>query len=142
MYMENFLEETLRCLNGYGKTEKDILWVGRGFAYDSEYMGQRKYWSTWEDFKSKADFCYDGDYGIVCIPLDLIMAGKDFWLEREEYDGQEKWAYRTMPIKPSMKGELDLSDAWEAAEWMRESEEELCRLPETDMEWQSLFWEL
>lgn len=28
----NFLEETLACLRQHGKTEEEVLWVGRGFG--------------------------------------------------------------------------------------------------------------
>lgn len=28
----NFLEETIKCLQYNGRTEADVLWVGRGFG--------------------------------------------------------------------------------------------------------------
>lgn len=121
--LTNFLEETIRCLNENGKTEEDVLWVGRGFGNLGSFYSfysfcsfyrkcfsdtPAKYKSTWEDFKSKADFDYDDGYGMVYIPADLIVVGKDFWLERAEYDGSEWWEFKTMPTEPVLAKELDL----------------------------------
>ena len=67
-----------------------------------------EYKSSWEDFKSKADFEYDNGYGWIEIPSDLIIVGKDFWLERREYDGAEWWEFVTAPIEPAEVRELFL----------------------------------
>lgn len=136
----NFLEETIRCLECHGKTEKDVRWVGRGFGVVAgHWLYPEPYKTTWEDFRSKADFCYDYNYGIEYIPLDLILVGEDFWLEREEYDGLEHWAYRTMPTEPAVTRELDLSDAMEEIERSRKKAEEWAKLP--PMDWDDLFEE-
>lgn len=126
-HLTNFLEETIRCLNENGKTEEDVLWVGRGFGklssfsvfsnlssfysncFSGVYMPEA-YKSTWDDFKSKADFNYDDGYGMAYIPTDLVVVGKDFWLERATYDGSEWWAFKTAPTEPALTRELDLSD--------------------------------
>lgn len=104
--MINFLEETIECLKENGKSESDVVWVGRG--HDTLYV--EKYKSTWEDFKSKADFQYDNGYGGNEIPMDLIIVGKDFWLERHEYDGSEWWEFKTMPTEPKETKELILKE--------------------------------
>lgn len=103
--MINFLEETIRCLNAYGKTELDVLWVGRGFRGYDEIEKTR---STFADFKKKANFKYNNGFGCVTIPLDLIIVGEDFWLERSQYDGSEWWSYKTFPEMPSKIKELEL----------------------------------
>lgn len=105
----HFLEETIRCLERNGKTEEDVLWVGRGFRKFKSPNMPEKYKTTWEDFRSKADFWYDSGYGLRYIPDDLIVAGKDFWLERAEEDGREWWKFHAMPAEPVLARELDLS---------------------------------
>lgn len=104
--IKNLLKETIDELNTYGKVGDDVLWVGRVCWIG---IGDCKaYYTTWEDFCSKADFEYDSGYGEPEIPMDLIVVGKDFWLERCEYDGSEWWEFKTMPIKPKETRELVL----------------------------------
>jgi hypothetical protein len=87
----NLLEETLEVLREHGKSEKDVEWVG------SEEWG----WFTWEDFKEIAkDVWYDNGYGIEEVAIDLVVVGKNWWLERKSYDGAEGWAFKTKPKKP------------------------------------------
>lgn len=102
--MINLLQETIEILKENGKTETDVLWVGRGF----ETLNMKEYKTTWEDFKAKADFNYDDGFGGNEIPMDLIIVGKDFWLERHEYDGSEWWEFKTMPKEPKETRELSL----------------------------------
>ena len=44
------------------------------------------------------NFEYDDGYGITEVNMGLKLVGKDFWLERHEYDGSEWWEYKTLPI--------------------------------------------
>lgn len=105
----NFLEETIKCLHDNGKTEADVLWVGREYvSYPSRKLIAYK--NTWEEFCSKADFEYDNSFGGVEIAEDLIVVGKDFWLERHEYDGSEWWEFKTMPTEPEETRELELKN--------------------------------
>ena len=106
--MANLLEETIRVLNNYGKKPDDVLWVGRDYIdWDSK---RSSYKCTWESFSKKANFYYyDNGYGGIEVPLDLIIVGADFWLERHEYDGREWWEFKAMPIEPDEIHELDLS---------------------------------
>lgn len=99
----NFLKETIEKLTSNGKTEADVLWVGR--KYNGKY-----YKATWDDFKSKANFKYDNSHCMLIIPLDLIIVGKNFWLERGEYDGAGWWEFKTQPVEPTETRELDLCD--------------------------------
>lgn len=103
----NLLKETIKCLHDNDKTEVDVLWVGRNY-YDYKIKEYVCYKNTWEDFCLKANFEYDGGYGSTEIPMDLIVVGKDFWLERHEYDGSEWWEFKAMPIEPKETRELVL----------------------------------
>lgn len=94
--MINLLEETIQCLEENGKSENDVFWV----AVEYDKSGNPLYKSTWEDFKEAANFEYDNGYGGARIPDNLIVVGKDFWLERHEYDGAEWWEFKTMPKEP------------------------------------------
>lgn len=103
--MINFLEETLDMLKDCGKTEDDVIWVGRCEDWTSGYPDVK---NTWEWFKSKANFEYDNGYGGAEIPLSLVVVGEDFWLERHEYDGSEWWEYKRMPTEPFETKDFDL----------------------------------
>lgn len=85
----NLLKETIEDLKDHGLTEKDVLWVGSHNA-----------WITWENFKQIADIEYDSGYGSVEIPLDLMIVGDGWWMERNEYDGSEGWQVRRTITKP------------------------------------------
>ena len=74
----------------YNKTWEDVLWIG-----GSEFT------ISIEDFKLLANKEYDSGYGSQKVATDLKVVGKDWWLERFEYDGAEGWEYKESPIKPS-----------------------------------------
>jgi hypothetical protein len=92
----NLLAETIEVLEKHGKTGKDVLWVG---SPDIE--------TTWDNFVKVADVEYDNGFGSPQVAEDLIIFGKDFWLERREYDGSEWWKYvsRNEPA-PRQKREI------------------------------------
>lgn len=85
----SLLKETLRVLESNGKTPQDVKWVG---TEDTS--------GTWDQFAENADFDYDSGYGSAEVAEDLKVVGKDWWLERGEYDGSEWWAFKTLPTKP------------------------------------------
>ena len=103
----NLLKETIGCINDNGKQTSDVLWVGRNY-YDWKKEEQIIYKNTWDNFCLNANFFYDSGYGRNKIPMDLIVVGKDFWLERHEYDGSEWWEFKTIPVEPEEIRELIL----------------------------------
>ena len=88
--MANLLKETKEILKDNHKSLDDILWCGsKEFGY-----------FTKEDFIKLADTEYDSGFGSPKVAEDLVIVGKDFWLERYEYDGAESWKYKSIPEKP------------------------------------------
>lgn len=86
----NLLEETRKELEANGKTIFDIEWFGtEEFVID-------------HDIQKLFLIDYDNGYGGNEIPMELIVVGKDFWLERHEYDGSEWWEYKSIPKKPEV----------------------------------------
>lgn len=81
--MVNLLTETLDVLKRYGKTPKDVLWVGDQYKK-----------TTWENFERISNFEYDSGYGCSEIESSLIIVGDTWWLEREDYDGSEWWEFK------------------------------------------------
>lgn len=88
--MIDLIEETKETLNWIHKKESDISWVG---SYDGKYA------MIWDDFKDKfKGINYDPGFGAQEIASDLVIAFKDgSWLERNEYDGSERWDYKKPP---------------------------------------------
>ena len=79
----NLLEETILCLNNNGKVTSDVLWVGN---YELK--------TNWENFSKIADVEYNEGFGSQEVATDLLIVGKDWWLERHEYDGSERWEFK------------------------------------------------
>jgi len=96
--MENLLKETIEKLKTHNKTLDDVLWFG---SKDIELKG---------DLQKALDFNYDSGYGGQEVLEDLILVGRDFWLERHEYDGSEWWEYKEMPVKPTRSVYLGLKN--------------------------------
>jgi hypothetical protein len=86
----NLLQETLAILSEHGRTKDDVLWCGNeSFGY-----------FTWEDFEKLANDDYNETSELREVVIDLLIVGKDFWLERHKYDNSEGWKYKTFPKKP------------------------------------------
>ena len=85
----NLLEETIGMLRKNGKAQEDVDWVGNN-----------NIWFTWRDFAKVADTEYDDGFGGEEVSMDLLVVGKDFWLERHSYDGSEWWEFKRIPIYP------------------------------------------
>lgn len=94
--MINLLQETIDKLKRWGKTPQDVLWVGGKSNVDS-YDNNTYCRTTWDEFAKKANQLYDDGFGGEEVNQDLIIVGKDWWLERHEYDGSEWWEYKTLP---------------------------------------------
>jgi hypothetical protein len=95
--MKNLLQETLSVLQEHGKTKEDVLWCGSGsFGHFS-----------WEVFEKLADVEYDENDEVPHVASDLLIVGKDFWLERNwDMDTWfEEWEYRVLPKKPDRYNE-------------------------------------
>lgn len=104
----NLLKETLKVLSDHEKTMDDVLAIG-----GSEFQ------ITKDDFIRLADHEYDKGYGRQEVARDLVLVGKDFWMERNEYDGSEWWEYKTnlatgnLPFKKiSALTTQQVSDFW------------------------------
>ena len=85
----NLLEETKLNLEDNEKSIEDVKWVGSkdgSLAID------------WGEFEKISNFNYDDGYGSPEIPLDFVIVGKDWWLERYEYDGAESWEFKQLPL--------------------------------------------
>lgn len=105
--MKNLLQETLEALAKNGKNVADVEWVGflqtlfSGWDRPAAYM-------DWTDFERLADqYDYEDDYCYSGLPLNLAVVGKDWWLERKEYDGQEEWVFKQYPQRPLNKTSPD-----------------------------------
>ena len=87
--MPNFKEETLSVLENRNKSIEDIRWIGCGcFKIEPE------------EFWKLANRQYDNGYGRCEIPLDLLIVGDNWWMERREYDGAEWWEFREQLAEP------------------------------------------
>ncbi len=108
----SFLQETIEKLKENGKSIKDLQFgtikKNQGYSYfsHSEPYDEEIAYFTIEDFVNNSDFQYDSGYGGNEIELSMKLIGKDFWLERHEYDGSEWWEYKELPTKPTDKLEI------------------------------------
>lgn len=84
----NLLNETRDILVSNNKTFDDVLFVGDRATHTK---------MTVKEFLEHANFEYNDGYGLEEINTNLILVGKDFWLERGTYDGSEWWEYKSMP---------------------------------------------
>lgn len=83
----NLYKETEAKLRENGKSIADIIAVqGNDFGI------------TVEDFIELAkNTDYDDGYGGQEVASDLLVIGKNWWLERAEYDGSEWWEFKKFP---------------------------------------------
>lgn len=101
----NLLRETLEILEEHGKSFDDIEFVlCKGITFSPEKA------------RPMMDFEYDDGFGGQEVDETLKVVGKDFWLERHEYDGSEWWEYKCMPektgIEKGYKYETFKSNGW------------------------------
>ena len=88
--MINLLKETIDILQENDKTINDIEWIANGSVE-----------IPIATFIDKANKEYDDGFGGTEVIESLIVVGKDWWLERHEYDGSEWWEFKTLPTRPS-----------------------------------------
>lgn len=111
MTTTKLLAETMDMLEQHGKSGDDVEWIGAALDY------HQKEWAvgTWNDFiKLAAKIKYDSGYGGNEIRGSLVIVGKDWWLERGEYDGSEWWEFKRLPTKPTEYVPLRTSDIMES----------------------------
>ena len=85
----NLLSETIEILHEHGKTLGDVIWFG--------------FWNEkfpLDKLTDILDVDYNNDYGCQYIHPCLLVCGKNWWLERGEYDGAEWWEYKEKPKEP------------------------------------------
>lgn len=88
--MTNLYEETAEFLLENGKSMSDIVFVsGNGHEIPLDNF-----------IETAKSYDYDDGFGSEEVPLDLLVVGKDWWIERHEYDGSEWWEYKTLPQRP------------------------------------------
>ena len=92
----NLLNEIQLDLKANNVTESEIEWVGTNKA-----------WYSWEEFKPIAqEINYDAGFGSDEINETLIIVGKDWWLERHEYDGSEWFEFKKLPTREQRTKEV------------------------------------
>lgn len=85
--MRNLWEETIGVLKEHGKTFDGVRFIqGDDFKITKE---------NFEQVAKKTN--YDSGYGAAHVATDLVVVGKNWWLERGEYDGAEWWNYKESP---------------------------------------------
>ncbi|WP_074412913.1 hypothetical protein [Streptococcus suis] len=85
--MRNLWEETINILKEHDKTFEGVRFIqGRDFKITKE---------NFEKVAKKTN--YDSGYGSANVATDLVVVGKNWWLERGEYDGAEWWNYKESP---------------------------------------------
>lgn len=91
----NLLKETKKVLKEFNKSIDDIIWIGS----ENNYIDIEKFFEI-------ADTEYTKDYYEHQVACNMFIVGKDWWLERHEFDGDEWWEYKSVPTKPKNKIEL------------------------------------
>lgn len=94
--MRNLWEETINILKEHDKTFEGVRFIqGRDFKITKE---------NFEKVAKKTN--YDSGYGASHVATDLVVVGKNWWLERGEYDGAEWWDYKEFPKQVDEKREV------------------------------------
>lgn len=94
--MRNLYDETVAFLAEHNKSFNDVVFVS-GNGYEIELNNF---------IKISTKYDYDEGYGGNEVPMDLIIVGEGWWIERREYDGLEWWEYVTPPVRPSTVKEV------------------------------------
>jgi len=91
--MTNLLAETLDILKENSKLPYDVHYI----ITDRE-MGEGMTWDQYADYAKNIE--YDNGFGLNFISMDLMIVGDEWWLERHEYDGSERWKFKSKPEPP------------------------------------------
>ena len=97
----NLARETLDKLKEHHKKPDSVMYVtdGESYVWFDEFIAEAM----------KID--YDDGFGRAEINEALMVVGRDWWLERYEYDGAEYWEYRERMGRPLKHGKLKIR--WE-----------------------------
>ena len=99
--MVNLLEETLEIIKENGKSTDGIKFVKcEWYERKNNENFYFEHYMTWDDFVSQANKEYDEGYGGTMVKDNLQIVGKNWWLERHEYDGSEWWEFKSLPKRP------------------------------------------
>lgn len=90
----NLLKETIKILERNRVSPNDVCFVTDG-----------KSDCGWKEFADNANFEYYEGYGGQEVNCNLKIVGKDWWMERHEYDGSEWWEFKQRPM-PSYNKKL------------------------------------
>lgn len=75
------------CLQEHEKSLNDIIWIGsQDFSIPIDNFCQLA--STIPEYERDND-----------VAEDIIISGKDFWVEREIFENNGKWVYKVTPQK-------------------------------------------
>lgn len=100
--MKNLYAETERILSENGLTINDVEWVQDGrhnWADNTTEIFEipiAEFIEWAQDFWFHDDWT-DGDE----IPSGLMIVGKDWWIEQNEYDSATWLEFKTMPTRPT-----------------------------------------
>lgn len=86
----NLWDETIKKLDAHGKSWKDV----KSVCLEDVCLSKENF----RDIAMAVE--YNNGYGTARVRKDLKIVGDSFWLERDEYDGSEWWAYREKPEIP------------------------------------------
>ena len=112
----NFLKGTIKMLKEHGKTSKDVRWIG---------SSEDHFYFTWKDFEKLADVEYDVDDIWQRVARDLIIVGKDWWIEQAANEIITHQKLKAPPKRPSQYHKpktLISNDGWRT---MKELEKEM-----------------
>lgn len=110
--------ETAKILEALGWSVSDVEWVGvvkRIWieSAETEIAGPADWW-TWDEFAEAAGCEYFRGYGPVYVRPNLVVVGRDWWLERHEYDGSESWKFKRLPVRADrVKPPTNLCDGYD-----------------------------
>lgn len=107
--LENLLYETRSALRNANKPIESVLWVG------SRCGSVSLSWAEFAELASKTNFDTYGDPPQP--PLDLVVVGPDWYLERVADQWNTHWEYRQLPQRraptvPITDLLLEKPDAW------------------------------
>lgn len=101
----NLYKETTEFLKSNNKTWDDIEYILVDYSFQTNSFRWGDKVKTYKLDKMmfmllSKDINYDEDYGCQEINGSLRIVGKDWWMTRAEYDGNEWWEFNTKPELP------------------------------------------